>query len=64
MTCIFPPFPPLYKSLCTRHPPTLEGFIGYGSGYAILDAQPNYPHIYQTPLHVYHSRSYLTHEDL
>ena len=42
---------------CVYPPPPLEGFIGDGCGYACLDAQPNSPHIYQTPLPVYHSSS-------
>ena len=40
------------------YPPlSLEVFIGDGRGYYRLDAQPNSPHIFQTPLPVYHSNS-------
>ena len=33
--------------------PTLEDFVGNGRGYDCIDAQPNYPQIFQTALHVY-----------
>ena len=38
-------------------PSPLEGFIGDERGYDNLDTKPNSPHIFQTPLSVYHSSS-------
>ena len=63
MACILPPLHPLYIYLCNPlHP--LDDFIGKRRGYDRPDAQPNPPHICQTPLHVYYSRSEFTPENL
>ena len=61
MAWILPPIPPLFRSLCP--PPPLWGFIGDGLGSARLDVQHNSPHIFQNTLPVYHSISYLPHEN-
>ena len=42
----------------------LEDLVGEIHASASPDAQPNPPQIFQTPLHIHHSRSKLTPENL
>ena len=62
MACILPPSNPLFVSICMTSP-HLEIFIYNRRGSASPYSQPNPPHIYQTPLHVCHYRSYFPSDD-
>ena len=67
MDSILPQLPPLCGSLYTPHPPThpiLRDFVCGRPGSDHPDTQHHPPHTCWTPLHVYHSKSELSPENL